>query len=200
MIFRLSHIAVILSLIVATMIQPMALCLAEASCPTKSAASLMCQGCGCCEVAMAATQCGCCCASNIAADETAATETAPTDQKTSSCDHDDAAAVTSPSIATSPSAKSADEVLLAEQAITESHKTDARNLSACLCGVTSPPLSDSSPRPPINELRDFDVLSYFVRVVDAEAALSSVRPEGELVGVDVPAEHFSQRVLCIWRL
>lgn len=200
MIFRLSHIAVILSLIVATMIQPMALCMAEASCPAKSTSPLMCHGCGCCEVDSAATQCGCCCARNATAAEAAASEPVPADQETSSCCHDDATAVTSSSNATLHPAKSADQVWLPEQVIAGSEKTDTRSLSACLCGVTLPPLSDSSPRPPINELRNFEVLSYLVRAVDAEADRNAVRPVDEWDAATSLSLHFSQRVLCIWRL
>ncbi|MFG0260770.1 MAG: hypothetical protein ACF788_00015, partial [Novipirellula sp. JB048] len=78
--------------------------------------------------------------------------------------------------------------------------TTVRELSACLCGVTAPPLRDSSPRPPSNELRNLDVLSYLVRATDAETDRAVARPIEERDESDSLALRFSQRVLCVWRL
>lgn len=59
--FRPIRTAVTLSMIVAMMIQPMVATAIGASCGQKDCVeSLMCQGCGCCEVAKADERCCCC--------------------------------------------------------------------------------------------------------------------------------------------
>ncbi|EMI17592.1 hypothetical protein RMSM_05470 [Rhodopirellula maiorica SM1] len=190
MIFRLSHIAVILSLIVVTMIQPMTLGLAGIACAEKCDTTLTCQGCGCCEVSTADTPCGCCAAKPKTAKTTSTLKaTGETAVASSSCCHD----------SSSSAVKSANIDRITDQASIEK-TTKSSRVSACLCGVTTPPLSESTPRPPLNELRNLDVLSYLVRVVDAEAVYSSVHPEADEFGMRVQADHYSQRVLCIWRL
>ncbi|WP_372721782.1 hypothetical protein [Novipirellula sp.] len=197
MIFRLSHIAVILSLIVATMIQPMALGMAGIACAEKCETSPRCQGCGCCEVSTAGTPCGCC------ADKASPTTASPTNAANeasavaASCCHDSSPAAKSD--AANFRTESNDNDRIAEAATVEK-TTKSSKVSACLCGVTTQPLGESTPRPPVNELRNLDVLSYLVRVIDAEAVGATVYPDGDIGGTHLLAAHYSQRVLCIWRL
>ena len=197
MIFRLSHIAVILLLIVVTMIQPMTLGLAGIACAEKCDTTLTCQGCGCCEVSTAGTPCGCC--ANKASSATASSATAANDASAAapSCCHDSSPAAKSDAANFRIESDNNDPIA-EESAIAKTAKSS--RVSACLCGVTTQPLGESTPRPPVNELRNLDVLSYLVRVVDAEAMRAALHPDGEMLGMLVPADHYSQRVLCIWRL
>jgi hypothetical protein len=77
------------------------------------------------------------------------------------------------------------------------HKFEVRSI--CLCEQGSQPLSDSSPRPRINE--DREVLSFGFACRDGcdgdRGMLLGVSQYGADVAV---AEHFSQVMLCIWRL
>ncbi len=71
--------------------------------------------------------------------------------------------------------------------------------SVCLCEQDSQPLSDSSPRRPVNESRTSLAIGNVGPVGadgDGRLSLSTARD-----GTDIPTlAHFSQIVLCIWRL
>jgi hypothetical protein len=69
----------------------------------------------------------------------------------------------------------------------------------CLCKQDSQPLSDASPTRPVNESRTSLAIGYLGPVGSQVDGLMSLSTAGN--GTDVSAlAHFSQIVLCIWRL
>jgi hypothetical protein len=176
-IFRPTHIAVNLLLIVALAIQPVAVCLAGVvggpACSEPG--RFTCQGCGCCEVERPDGRC-CCCSGPADAEEVEAS--------CCSSNHDSAE-----NSEASPEQQTASSIA----------PGDAGVRSICLCEQRSPPLSDSSPRRPTTE--DRDVVS--LESIDLHGyAWNSGRlvAKRQATAPLVPPSHFAQVMLCIWRL
>lgn len=172
--FHLTHIAVNLSLIVALAIQPVAVCLASVDGASGcSNAPLSEPACGCCDPDET-NDCDCCCSHAV---ESKRSTTPPS----GSCGHADANLA-----APTPNAGLAVAV-------------DARFRSVCLCEQEAPPLSDSSPRRRGSETRDTFVLVSTVAEPGpsdhAQRDAFTMRGTGPSLPV-----HFTQIMLCIWRL
>ncbi len=182
--FRLIHIAVNLLLIAAVAIQPVAICLANvdgvAGC-SKSSALSACPGCGCCETDHTDDRC-CCALANAKPEE------AP---QPSCCDSEQDA----PRQSTKPASE--------DQSIDEPRANAVVPFtfrpSTCLCEQSPQPLSDSSPRRPASEQRDIAAIAATVDDRSPwHAPHGTAKTRYGILPVLPP--HFSQVVLCIWRL
>ncbi len=186
--FHLARIAVNLSLIVALAIQPVAACAVAADCSLKCSASdiLLCPGCGCCEVEQANDRCCCCSGTAKVVEEEAA--------KPSCCSRDESAD------AEVFDASSSDlDTLSTACKLSEPDESELGLQSVCLCDQSSQPLNDPSPPRPANESRTGLAIGYAGPVAaDFDDQLSRT---AALDATGAPAlAHFTQIVLCIWRL
>ena len=182
--FHLTRIAVNLSLIVALAIQPLATCAVTAECSVRCSASdtVICPGCGCCEVEDANDQCCCC------------TGTAEGAAEQSCCSHDEMADA---DVFGPPSADSETPEPPCE--LSDSDDSQSSVQSLCLCEQNSQPLSDSSPRRPVSEIRTSFAIAHIGPVgADRDHRLSIATARGGTNAIEIA--HFSQIVLCIWRL
>lgn len=180
--FPAIRITVKLLLIVAMAIQPVAPCFAglDGRTECRASSSFSCRGCGCCHVPSADDLC-CCCST-------------PPDAKReepSCCGGKDEAAAEQESSAEQIASSSASQVFPVDS---------SRQLrSMCMCGADSHPLSDSSPRSRISENRTSVPLRCAdLDGIDRELGMSRApnRPGADGFGL----AHFSQVLLCIWRL
>lgn len=182
--FHLTRIAVNLLLIVALAIQPVAVCLGNvvggvAGC--SQAGAFTCQGCGCCQVDDADDRC-CCCSGPVEEEVDQATE--------SSC-------CSGSHIASEESESSPENV--DDGGVTAIGPIETGVRTICLCNRAPQPLSDSSPRRATSD--DRDSLSVGSTALDA-----NVWDSGPLLATthdraNLPVTlHFSQSMLCIWRL
>jgi hypothetical protein len=71
--------------------------------------------------------------------------------------------------------------------------------SVCLCARNAQPLSDSSPIRPVNESRTSLAIGFLGPVGSENDGLMSLSTARNGTGLPAVA-HFSQIVLCIWRL
>ncbi len=186
--FPLTRIALNLSLIVAVAIQPVAACAAVAVCSVRCSASdtRMCLGCGCCEVERANDHC-CCCFSTADVEEKERFEP-------SCCSHDELTDAEVFDFQCSDLERSNTACKLSDAA-----ESETTIQSLCLCEQNSQPLSDSSPTRPVNESRASLAMGFAGPVgADRDGRLS---PALARDGTDIAElAHFSQIVLCIWRL
>ena len=178
--FHLTHIAVNLSLIVALAIQPVAVCLANVGGGSgcSETGTVMCQGCGCCEVDRADDRC-CCCGGPAESAEKEEVEASCCSEKQN--DHD--------------KKKSSSE----QRSVSSMETVDAGVRSICLCEQQSQPLSDSSPRRTTSENRDLVSLES----TDLDGCgwnFENLVAKGQTESVPAARSHFAQVVLCIWRL
>jgi hypothetical protein len=179
--FHLTHIAVNLLLIVALAIQPVAVCMANVECATGcSDTTFTCHACGCCEVEQVDDRCSCC---------SGPAEPNPEEPLEASC-------CSSQHNAAETTTKDVDEE--SEVAI-DSVECAAGVRSICLCGLDSQPLSDSAPRRIANENRE--TLSLGSHNLDEDVCNRRHLLVASKYAADVPVPmHFSQVILCIWRL
>lgn len=182
--FRLTHIAVNLSLIVAMMVQPVAVCFASAggvsSCTNSQHDSFTCPGCGCCEVETASDRC-CCCAGSAKTEPNA-----PVKSSCCSSKHESETADVEATTDTKPS-----------KSVITPAKSGVKSI--CLCEQRSQPLPDPSPRRTSSDSRDIislDVLDFDQNAWDGNAS-SLVSKHCACTAF---SPHYSQIVLCIWRL
>ena len=189
--FPLTRIALNLSLIVALAIQPVAACAVTADCSVRCSESdtVMCPGCGCCEVEKVNDRCCCCSGTAEPAEKKAA--------KPSCCSHDESSDLSDLDVFSPPRADLETPEPACE--LSDSDESETTLQSLCLCEQNSQPLSDSSPTRPVNESRASLAIRFSGPVgADSDSRLSlSIARDGK----DVPAlAHFSQILLCIWRL
>lgn len=178
--FHLTHIAVNLSLIVALAIQPVAVCLAnvDGGSDCSETGTVMCQGCGCCEVDRADDRC-CCCSSAVEPEAKEEVEPSCCSGKHDAADES--------------------EVSTEQESPPSIVPIDAGVRSICLCEQQSQPLSDSSPRRTTSENRD--VVSLESPDLDGCGWSSeNLIAKGRAESASAARSHFSQVVLCIWRL
>ena len=191
--FPLTRIALNLLLIVSLAIQPVAACAFTADCAVRCSGSdtVMCPGCGCCEVEGANDRC-CCCSGTAKSSDTEAA-------KPSCCSHKESAVE---DVFGEPSADletPEPTCKLSDSKDLEAIDSEATVQSVCLCEQNSQPLSDTSPRRPVNESRVSLAIGCADQVGDeCDGRLSHSVARNS---TDVPTlAHFSQIVLCIWRL
>ena len=185
--FPLTRIALNLSLIVALSIQPVAVDAVTADCSRRCRVSdaLTCQGCRCCQVKEVTDRCGCCSSTAQSAD--------PNAGKPSCCSQ----------------SEPADQILFVARCGdlddsdpaydgSDPDELKATRRSLCLCGKDSQPWSDSSSSSSATELRASLAIGFASsRAADCDSRVSLSIARAEMV----PAlAHFSQIVLCIWRL
>ena len=184
--FHITRIAVIPLLIVALAIQPVAVCLANvgggSGCSrttgTVTTGTVMCQGCGCCEVERAADRCCCCSAESKSY--------AKEEVETSCCSskHDPAQRSGSSS---------------EQQSVSSIAPIDAGVRSICLCEQQPQPLSDSSPRRSTGENRDL-VSFELSHIGESRWSADRLIATGPAESATAAPSHFAQVMLCIWRL
>ena len=200
---RLIRIVVNLSLIVVMMIQPgMALIFAN-DCGAKSASGLMCEGCGCCEVASPEEKCCCCGGEQIAGDKSCCMG------EDESNDSWESASTETPSLM----AQSVETLELKVIVISTTEPSDTvdcnANLNAvpadvevsssCGCGIDSVPLGESAPARPTISPRDSVAIRH-ADLIDLFGGSTFPRPRcRDFGGVSSPP-HFSQIQFGIWRL
>ena len=175
--FHPTQIAVNLLLIVVLAIQPVSICMAQggfgAGCT--DAANSTCSGCGCCDTSGVEDR-FCCCRGSAKEEITEESccsghETPSGNDTLNAADEVSAQLVVSDTLVPNP---------------------------ICLCGHDLPPLSDSSPRYPNSENRDtLSTPSQSDGVVSGLHRLLVKSPYSTSV---LPMHHYSQVVLCIWRL
>ncbi len=78
--------------------------------------------------------------------------------------------------------------------------SDQVALSSCMCGIRSEPLAPAPHRVPVPQVREFVVIAYLDHIA-SEAGLS-IRPYQLMsrLAIGDHSPHFSQRLLCIWRI
>jgi hypothetical protein len=179
--FHLTHITVNLLLIVALAIQPVAVCMANVECAAGyTDTTFTCQGCGCCEVERADDRC-CCCSGSA--------EPHPEETLEPSCCRSKHKAPESPT----------EDVDEKSEAAIDSVDGAAGVRSICLCGRDSKPFNDSAPRRIANENRE--TLSLGSHNLDEDVCNRRHLLVASKYAADVPVPmHFSQVILCIWRL
>ncbi len=185
------------------MIQPgMALALANEcsanDCGAKCASSMLCEGCGCCEIASPIEKCYCCGGGERAAggknccmrDTGSADSQKVADEMLQSDETLDVDVIvistTPPSVAADPEANTG-------------HATQVDVSSTCHCGVERPPLGESVPARPTAPTRD-SVLVRHSDLVDLFGESGLSHAPSRVRGDDSPQPHFAQIQLCIWRL
>ena len=188
---RLIRTVVNVSLIVVMMIQPSVAYFVAGGCPAQcDSGTLLCQGCGCCEVAALTEKCGCC---SVPEPESRSCCTIQSESLASETgdDHPPSEAIERQAIVFGTADAAATDTPV-EQAATALAST-------CLCGFESQPIGDSSPSRPKIERRD----SVSVRFALLVTIFGDANPPSPLAhygeGV-LPLPHFSQIHLCIWRL
>lgn len=174
--FHLTRIAVILLLIVAVAIQPVAVCLANvggAGCSLSG--TLMGPGCGCCVVESAVDR-SCCCCGAAKAEERRKIEPSCCSGKHDAVDES--------------------EVSTGQESAASISPVDTGVRLICLCEQQPQPLSDSSPRRPTSENRD--LVSLESNDLGESGWHLIARWQAE--SAPVAPSHFAQVMLCIWRL
>lgn len=178
--------AVSICLIAALVIQPMAMVAAQGGCDRGAAgvccaSDAACTGCKCCDVGGEGSLRGCC------GDKEAAADGCGTPLKTRWAVDDSCGEFTA--ALSEPPARD-DDALMPE--------SDA--VSACMCGIRSEPAAPLPHRAPELLVRSLVVIAYLDHV--DTSGDPSIRPD--LVTSRLPigdiSPHFSQRVLCIWRI
>lgn len=179
---HITPIVVNLLLIVSLAIQPVAVCHASVACAPGSvnADSLTCLGCGNCDVSSAEDLC-CCCS------DPGGSGLEPS-WKSDCCSSRHQTAATSDD-------DTDDDIAAA----IDSAERLAGLRAVCMCDQSSQPLGDSAPRRTTSENRD--VFSIGSRGPDNDVVNSGRDLAASSYTADVPVTtHFSQVVLCIWRL
>ncbi|QDV59141.1 hypothetical protein Mal33_51690 [Rosistilla oblonga] len=74
------------------------------------------------------------------------------------------------------------------------------SFSSCRCGVRSEPIAPAPQRSPVSQERDLVVIAYLDHT-ESDSGLSILPDHGTLrLPIGSLAPHFSQRILCIWRI
>lgn len=180
------------------MIQPGMTLVFASDCGAKCASSMLCEGCGCCEVGSSEEKC-CCCGGaeptasgkNCCTRDTGSADFQKVTDKTLQSDETldvnvIVISTTPPSVAAGPVANSG-------------HARQVDVSSTCHCGVESPPLSESVPARPSVPTRD-SVLVRHSDLVDLFGESGLLHTTSEVRRDDSPQPHFTQIQLCIWRL
>lgn len=198
--FRSTVAIINLSLVTALVMQQIVAPIAMAGCLRVGSAHHICQGCGCCEVENSAQLCGCCCGGNGSRSEEDLSRS-----QHSCCGHEQNADAESSGFAASTVPSDCELVELAPQPLSGDASTlfvveGKRGLcSTCFCGQKKLPLSAPSPRWSVSiNCNEFSSAYWNSTTTDA----------GKLSGHLVAARgvlarsvrHFSQVVLCNWRL
>ncbi len=162
--------AVKLCLIAAMVIQPMALLAAQGTCVQETTAG------GCCQAQTASHACRCC------QSQTAVTH--------GSCCSGDAVAV---GCCTKPATDRS-------QADERFASPDQTTISSCMCGMRSEPIAPSPQPVRVLQSSDLVVIGFLDHAaMDAERSFRPDRDTSQLpIGKRSP--HFSQRLLCVWRI
>ena len=173
--------AVNLSLMIMLMIQPVVACAAGSGCSAESVASLTCSACGNCKATGPQSRCACCCGGEQPTQFRSGADA-------SCCSHQ-------PATRNELQAKrSAEKSTQAENAIGTSVFR-----SICLCRLAPQPLNAPTQSPPETEARYVSPLGLLYSAsheTDVPGSLPAEPPRGY-----GPARgHFSQVVLCVWRL
>ncbi len=180
---RLIHVAVNFCLIAATVIQPMAIVAAQGACAQGQCcqAQTVCQVCKRCEVNADGDLCGCC--SGNKGDAGACCS-----RKAERPKHDEWFGEISDLVPEPP--RTDDQEWVQDQVA----------LTSCMCGIRSEPIAPAPQRIPVKQVRNLVFIAYSDRV-ESNASLS-VCPDGLTSrlphGNQLP--HFSQRILCVWRI
>lgn len=185
---RVIRTTVNLLLAVSVTIQSSAACAFQNCCISDDTSRIACQGCGCCTVETPGETCSCCSKQHDRQDTDAS-------EKADCCDH---IKTTGSSEGDIPLVEDLTELCVVPPQV-ESLSDTIRFLSTCSCLKQPDPLSEPSPRSPIDELRDLNSFGYPYCVASAIAVRS---PGGSRFDVAHASllPHLTQIVLCVWLL
>ena len=174
--------AVNLSLMIMLMIQPVVACAMGSECSVESAADVACSACGNCEAIGAQSRCACCCGGEQPAELRSRADA-------SCCSGE-------------PTTRNELQARRRAEKSTQAKNAVGTSVfrSICLCRLASQPLGAPAQSPAETEARHLSPLGLHFSVSNETDDEPDSRPAEPARGSGPARGHFSQVVLCVWRL